>query len=413
MTINNIKILVDITPILPGGTNGGAKTFVINLLKNLSKISPEIDFVLLTRRDANNELKTLDSLNMSRQIMIEDTNTYLISKFMEVLPKKFLNIIANKFTLIFLNIFKKNYTVIDIKKLNANLLFCPFTSPIYAIKGIPTVSIVYDLQYLTYPNFFGNLELVHRDLTIKEAFHNSDYLVAISEYTRKSILKYNKNIDIDKIKVILIQIDSRENKTEVHDNIKNEVLDKYNLLGRNYIIYPANFWKHKNHEMLITAFNIAMNKYKNLNIKLLLTGDFLERKELLQSIVDRMGLANKVIFTGYLNKFELDILLSKSLALIFPSLYEGFGIPLVEAMDYNIPITCSDKTSIPEIVGNAAIYFDPRIPEEMADSISSIILDNKIREKLIENNKKIKLKYLNPVSMAFEYKKLFMTCLKK
>jgi hypothetical protein len=140
-----------------------------------------------------------------------------------------------------------------VRELNADLLFCPFTAPTYFEPGIPTVSVIYDLQYKTYPEFFPEADVAQRDRTFVEASRRSTALVAISDYSRRVAIEHG-HLDPAHIKTVHLHISQHSLRGAARDET---ILDRLKLVAGQYLIYPANFWKHKNHEMLLTAFGIA------------------------------------------------------------------------------------------------------------------------------------------------------------
>jgi glycosyltransferase involved in cell wall biosynthesis len=121
---------------------------------------------------------------------------------------------------------------------------------------------------------------------------------------------------------------------------------------------------------------------------------------------------DRIICPGFVPDDELNVLLSNSLAIVFPSLYEGFGMPLIEAMAAGVPVTCSNAGSIPEVVEDAGLYFDPLNIDEIANSIAKIVSDAKLRNELIQRGYRQAAKFSNTDAMIDEYIKLFEEVMK-
>ncbi|MFZ3042146.1 MAG: glycosyltransferase family 1 protein, partial [Thiobacillus sp.] len=149
-------------------------------------------------------------------------------------------------------------------------------------------------------------------------------------------------------------------------------------------IYPANFWKHKNHEMLLTAFGMACHDGLAADIKLVCTGAPGARQEWLVSAARAMNLGERVLFPGYLPETELAALMAQCRGVVFPSLYEGFGLPVIEAMAAGVPVACGNTTSLPEVAAGAAIMCDPRVPTQIAEAILTLVEDDTTRIQLIK-----------------------------
>jgi glycosyltransferase involved in cell wall biosynthesis len=163
----------------------------------------------------------------------------------------------------------------------------------------------------------------------------------------------------------------------------NDLLKRYGLRQGEYLHYPANFWQHKNHAMLLTAFNVYRKTNPGSSLKLLCTGAPGRGADEFCEAARRMGLADSVVYPGYVTSEEYDFLLGAAAAMIFPSLYEGFGIPVLEAMFAGVPVLCSNVTSLPEVGGDAALYFDPRRPEEIVDAMTRLSDEPGLRKSLI------------------------------
>ncbi len=177
--------------------------------------------------------------------------------------------------------------------------------------------------------------------------------------------------------------------------------------AQQYLLYPANFWKHKNHEMLLTAFGMARAQGLPEYVKLVCTGAPGERRDWLMRATAGLGLDSCVVFPGYLPDLELSALLANARGVIFPSLYEGFGLPVVEAMAAGIPVACSNATSLPEVAGDAAIVFNPKMPTEISAAILSLTLDESLRERCIAAGRVRASEFLDSRRMAQEYWRVF------
>jgi glycosyltransferase involved in cell wall biosynthesis len=289
-----------------------------------------------------------------------------------------------------------------LKKNGISVLFCPFAAPKFSETGIPTVSVITDLQHLFYPFFFSKNELKYRNHFYKRLRTRADYVIAISEFTRKTIIE-KLEFSPEKVYTIPISIQSRL-KDPPPVSIQT-VLEKYALYNKKYCIYPANLWPHKNHNMLIAAFAMFLKKYPIYDLHLVLTGEPIGNNEILNDSIRQMGIDNRVHFTGFLPGEELAVIWSQAYFLIYPSLFEGFGIPLVEAMRYKKPILASNAASIPEAAGEAAIYFDPKRPDQIVDALQRIMEDTNLYESLVKKGQE-QLKKYDPDEMVDRYMQL-------
>ncbi len=403
-------IVIDLTPVLPGGENGGAKVFVLELLRRLAERAPQTQFVLLTQAAAHDELAALDRANVRRLMVLglggppalRSLGRKIFSRVLAHLPGR-LRRVAGRLRYVLSRVSKRSGSRSLLRDLNVDLLFCPFTAPTYFELGIPTVCIIYDLQYKTYPEFFAPEDVAHRDRTFTEAARRSTALAAISDYSRDLAIAEGK-LDPGSIKTIHLHISQHSLRNAPRDE---SILSRLQLTAGKYLIYPANFWKHKNHEMLLTAFGLARRGGLADDIRLVCTGAPGARQQWLKRAAQGLGLENHILFPGYLANAELLALVTSSAGVIFPSLYEGFGLPVVEAMATGVPVACSNVTSLPEVAGDAAILFDPRIPEQIAQAIISLAHDKELTARLVRLGDTRAAQFSDSRLMAEQYWTLF------
>jgi glycosyltransferase involved in cell wall biosynthesis len=264
-----------------------------------------------------------------------------------------------------------------------DMWFCPFTNLEPRVCPVPAVITVYDLQHEHLPEFFDAGELHHRRQFYPESCTAADHVIAISEFTRQGVISHY-GVEPSRVTAIPLAAGSdfawRDAGTRVAD-----VRKRYRLPSR-YVLYPANTWHHKNHARLIAA----LARYRQDTgeaLALALTGVGKEGEAGLKAAVDRDGLAESVHVLGYVPRADLPALYAGAACLVFPSLFEGFGIPLVEAMLVGCPVAASNATSIPEVVGDAAILFDPSDPLDIARAIATIVRDPTTAAELVRRGR--------------------------
>jgi glycosyltransferase involved in cell wall biosynthesis len=209
------------------------------------------------------------------------------------------------------------------------------------------------------------------------------------------------------VTTIHIQIGQRLDR--VRSNPDPHILGQLGLQAERFLLYPANFWPHKNHRMLLTAFAIYHARHPHSSLKLVCTGTPDAPMQSIRDAAERMGLATRIVFPGYLADEDFRVVLQACLALIFPSLYEGFGMPLLEAMALGKPVLCSNVTSLPEIAGEAALLFDPRKPADIVHAMERIESDAALRLHLIRQGAQRLPALGNPERMAQQYLHVFRT----
>lgn len=212
---------------------------------------------------------------------------------------------------------------------------------------------------------------------------NADKIITVSNFTKKDIEIFYKT-DSSKIKVVYNGYnDKLYRKIDNKDNIKN-VISKYGLDGP-YIFYVGRIEKKKNTPALIEAYYNLKIEHPEIRHKLVLVGDASFGFDEIKYLIEEFSLENDIILPGWVKEEDMPYIFNGADAFVFPSIYEGFGIPLLQAMACGIPITASHATSIPEIAGDAALYFDPYNVRSITNSLYKIIVDQELRKRLVEN----------------------------
>ncbi|MCR4288340.1 MAG: glycosyltransferase family 4 protein [Deltaproteobacteria bacterium] len=242
------------------------------------------------------------------------------------------------------------------------------------------VLTVVDIQHEYFPEFFYHSELERRKREYRESIEKADHIIAISEFTKKTLVEKYAT-PMEKISVVYLGYDSNTYKKLDKDLV--EVFRKrYGLPGK-FLLYPAATWSHKNHLNLIKAYKILKDRYR-FDAKLILTGVKKGNHDLIMNEIKSLGFENEIIYLGYLPYPDLPLLYNSATLLVFPSLFEGFGMPVVEAMATGLPVVCSNTTSLPEVGGDAAVYFDPQSPADIADKVFKAYNDAELRERLVK-----------------------------
>ncbi|MEP0752686.1 glycosyltransferase family 4 protein [Trichocoleus sp. Lan] len=396
-----LRIAVDMTPILSNGENGGSKVLVLTLFKRLQTLAPNYKFFLLTAPWNHEELIEYENKN-TKCILIEQLGNVTNAEE-QVLPNKFTRFgakIVKKIQKEWGNIFP---TKTFLKNHKIDLLFCPFSAPNFAEDGIPTVAIVYDLQHLDYPEFFTEDERLRRDQFFSNLLKLAEKIVCISEFSRQSFIQ-KLNVSAKKLDVVHISIYDRW--SGLREETEKQYLQELELKDCNYAFYPANYWPHKNHRMLLKAYQMYHQQFSGQHLDLVFTGALEREEKELREIVAKMNLSDRVHFLGYLNEEALEAVWRGCKCLVFPSLYEGFGIPVLEAMGFGKPVLSSTAGSLPEVCGDAVLYFDPERPEEIAQCLAKITSDTELVNELVSKGYQ-RLKFFDCDKMAHQYLDIF------
>jgi glycosyltransferase involved in cell wall biosynthesis len=213
-------------------------------------------------------------------------------------------------------------------------------------------------------------------------------VITVSEFSLKEIKSVYQRILPDKkfnqIRVVHNGFDDHLFCENVVPEQANQVLSKYGIT-KPYLFYLGRIERKKNIPNLIESFGLLQKTVPDIN--LVLTGASSFGSDEVDYMISEYGLDRKVIKTGWVDEADLPSIFSQATAFVFPSLHEGFGIPLLEAMACGIPIAASTAEAIVEVCGNAASYFDPRDIKSMADGISRVITDQALRDDLIERGR--------------------------
>lgn len=262
-----------------------------------------------------------------------------------------------------------------------DLIFSP-THYIPRFSPIKRVVTIFDLSFLHFPETFKKNDLWQLKNWTEYSIKNSSAILTISKSTRDDIVK-EYSVSGDKITVAYPGYDQRIFKPSSSKDSIEEVKRRYKT-GDSYIIYIGTIQPRKNLERLIEAF--SETKGFNLVIVGKTTGEG-RQGWMFEDILKKpreLGIDDKVVFTGFVPEEDLVYLLNGAVAYINPSLYEGFGIPVVEAMACGVPVLVSNTSSLPEVVGKAGVMFDPYSVEKMRDAMKEVVENEKIRKDLSE-----------------------------
>lgn len=288
--------------------------------------------------------------------------------------------------------------------------FPHFNVPVFCFK--PFLITIHDLILKRFPTsrastlspalyFLKNLAY---KLVISLAVKRARKIIAVSSYTKKDILKYFK---VKKEKIAMIY-EGTSSKQELRTRSFEQEC-RVPKAEKPYLLYVGNAYPHKNLERLVLAFAEILKDKRYSNLKLVLVGgmDYFY-KRLKEFVLDSASqIQNSVIFTDFVSDRELSVLYQNASLYVFPSLYEGFGLPPLEAMDYQLPVVSSNSSCLPEILEEAAVYFNPEDTGEMAERIKRVLGDESLQRELISRGLLVIKKY-NWIKMARETEEIYL-----
>lgn len=242
---------------------------------------------------------------------------------------------------------------------------------------------IHDLTHLVYSEFFGSkLKILYAKLMMKIAIKKAKIVLTVSENTKKDLIKYFK-VDENKVKVTYLGV-----KDDIKEKSKEEIeylYERFNIpKDKKILMYVGNLKPHKNLERLLIAFS---KMKESENCVLILVGKAFENYNVLSEKESELKIKDKVIHTGVVNNKELVDLYNLVDLFVFPSLYEGFGLPVIEAMACGAKIACSNSSSLLEVGGNKIPYFNPNDIDDMQKVIEKELLredTNQDRKERIE-----------------------------
>jgi glycosyltransferase involved in cell wall biosynthesis len=404
-------IAVDLTPLLPGGANGGARRFVFALVRELAAQFPDSRFVLLTQAATHAELASLDAPNVTRHLAVGSAaagaRTGLFaggSRLLAHLPaamRRGAAVLGYRLN----DAIKRRGALSALHMLRPDLLFCPFTAPSLRLPGTPTVCTLYDQQFRAFPQFFSEEDATLRRRALRDACRHAAAIAAISEHSRREAIELE---GADPARIVAIELRlARESSVRPAPDLR------FGVRPGRYLLYPANPWPHKNHAGLLEGFAIASRSGLAADVKLVCTGERTPRTAVLAAHAAALGVAERVSFPGYIDEADLSSLTAHCAGVIFPSLYEGFGLPVIDAMAAGVPVACSDAAALPETAGGAALLFDPRDLRAIAGAIATLAGDDDARRALAARGRERAREFMDAPRMAREYGALFARILRE
>jgi glycosyltransferase involved in cell wall biosynthesis len=327
----------------------GIGTYIRNLLRQLARLDHETEFVLLCRPE---DRQGLAALGENFRAIGETAGHYSIAEQLKI--------------------------PIALKREGVGLFHAPHyvLPPLVPCRSVVTI---HDCIHLMFPQYLPNrLALGYARTSISLAARRATRVLTVSQSSKRDILRF-VDTEPDKIDVIYNAYDERFGvEPEEQDVVR--VRERFQL-NDEFVLYAGNVKPHKNLERLIEAFHIVRQRGLD-HLKLVLIGDDISRYAALRRAVHRHQLHKYVRFFGYVPEETLAVMYRLAGVFVFPSLYEGFGLPPLEAMASGTPVVTSNVSSLPEVAGDAALLVDPYHPEAIAEGIYRVLSDEPLRRSL-------------------------------
>ncbi len=354
-----MKIGIDIRNI--GKQRTGSEAVVLNLTKNILKIDRENEYILLTD---STDKKIIDYIH--NNLELDGKNNVKIVSLA----------VKNKF------IWTAWSLPRWVRKNGLDIYHTEYILPFFMPKQTKLITHIHDVSFKVYRQMISWRDIFFLDILIPWTIRRADKIIAVSKFTYDEIIKYFPKA---KGKITIVY-----NAVAINNSLQRseEVRKKYNL-PKKYILYIGTLQPRKNVAILIEAY--LKNKKKLGDIGLVIAGN-LQAHNIDKRIskisptptLPQGGRGQKeVAFPGFIAEKDKLVLIAKARAFVYPSLYEGFGIPILEAMSQGVPVLASDILSHKEVGGKACLYFKPKDLDDLAEKMYDVCIDEKLRERLI------------------------------
>jgi glycosyltransferase involved in cell wall biosynthesis len=347
-----VKIAIDVRK----WRDYGIGTYVRNLVRHLARIDSENTYFLFCH---SSDEPTLRDLSENFVPVVDESAQYRLREHVSI-PLK-------------------------LRRLGADLLHSPhYVRPL--LCSTPSVVTIHDCIHLLFPQYLPNrMAYRYAKYVMGSAVSRSAVVFTVSQASRADILRFYPATDPEKVRVVPNAIDA-EILEDPGEEEKERVRERYQIHGR-FVMFAGNVKPHKNLERLIRAFAIVRAQPGRRDLRLVLIGDDVSRYASLRRTAEEAGVRPDVRFFGFVPHRTLAALYRMASVFAFPSLYEGFGLPPLEAMACGTPVVTSRISSLPEVVGDGALLVDPYSEEAIADGLSRVLDDDDLRNGLVQRGR--------------------------
>lgn len=243
--------------------------------------------------------------------------------------------------------------------------------------SVPTIYQPHDLQHLHLPDLFSGDDWRHREDTYRRFCARADLIIVASAWTKRDLVA---QYGLPSAKIAVVPVPPVVRFYPPVSAAQTVRLLAKMSVPKQFLYYPAQTFRHKNHTRLLDA--LANAARAGVVANLVCSGRQTEEYVAIRRKVSELGLDSQVSFVGYVSELEVQALYSAARALLFPSLFEGWGLPIFEAFAHGLPVACSNVTNLPEMAGDAAITFDPYDRDEMSRAIVALWTDRGLCQRL-------------------------------
>lgn len=392
-----MNIVIDIRPLMEGKLSG-IEVYILQLLRELFKIDQENSYILFA--------------NTAKKVHLPDFNKKNVTIIQTKIPNKLLNIglcflRRPKLDKLILGYIKKHSEKMPVtmEMTKLDIFFMPDLRPSALTRKIIKITTIHDLAFLHYKKFFSKkTRLWYKLLNPQREIKTSDHLIAVSSYTKKDVME---TCGIPGNKITVIHEAVEESFGENLDEKKYEHIKRRYGLPEKYYLFLSTIEPRKNIQNLVRGFIIYKRLNPNDKAKLVIGGS--KNNKIFSNVMHDNH--PDIFFTGFIDEEDKAAAIQHADVFIYPSFFEGFGLPLLEAMKCGTPIITSNTSSMPEVVGDAAILINPELPDTIAAALEKIRKPG-IKEQLKKNMEK-QIEKFSWKKCARETLKLFEETAKK
>ncbi|MBN3948856.1 MAG: glycosyltransferase family 4 protein [Nostoc sp. NMS7] len=369
-----LKIIVDATPVFPKPS--GVGFYVANLIRSLNALQFQEEFQLGIAYQPGLKNWLLGKVAVPN-CLNEYSHIYILPIPVRVSDLLLTSTqVSNLFLYYFQTYFEQCFDY-------PNILHGTNYS-VYPCNNSLKVMNIYDLTFIKYPNYIDSVVKRYAE-RVKRCLQWTDIVLTISESSRKDIIEY---LDVDPKKVYVTPLASRYSPNYLSDKKNIAALEKqvnYDF-SKPYLLFVSTIEPRKNINAIIYAFNLLKKKCK-IEHQLILIGKKGWNYDPIFADIESSPWKSQIHHLDYLSDELVALFYSKADVFVYPSHYEGFGLPVLEAMTLGAPVVTSNTSSIPEVSGDAAILIDPNDPVQLAEAILKVISDSQLRQELINKGK--------------------------
>jgi len=385
MSKARLKVAIN-AQVSPGGASGGIEQAVLGLIWALGRAEDDgTDCIIVTRPEAPDWVQAV--LGQGQRVVVRsyppesraEGFTGLVRRALRPARPVLLptwRLLRGGYRRAFGNTSEPAAVDGFLESLGVDVVHFPYQSMV--LSSLPSIFSPWDLQHLHYPEFFSSSDLAKREMMYPAWCRNASAIVTASQFTKWDIVRHY-GIAPEKIHVIPFAA-----STAVGDPVSPQDLAGVRQTYRlppTFAFYPAQTWPHKNHIRLIEALALLRDRHR-LRVQLVCSGVLNKFWPVIARRIDELEISDQMCFLGFVPKRDLRALYRLAQFVVIPSLFEGWGFPLVEAFSEGTPVASSNSTSLVEYAGDAALLFEGASVESIADAVRRMATDAELRDML-------------------------------